>query len=116
MKRGSHPRMRSVTACHVAGALATRAGCSATIVAIRAERRSLPVETWRRRHRRAHVGEQLAEVDRLDEVMLEPGGVGALAVGVLAIAGERDQARGREARIRAEPARDLVAVHHREAD
>src|SRR5690242_12931589 len=61
------------------------------------------VATGQQRH-------ELVEVDRLGDVGVEAGLDGLAHVLGLSVAGERDEARGRQRRIAAQPARDLQAV------
>src|SRR4051794_17443226 len=56
------------------------------------------------------------ERDRLDQVVAEPGLAGALAVGVPAVAGDRDQLELGEPGQLAELRGELVAVDDRQAD
>src|SRR5262245_57056677 len=59
---------------------------------------------------------QLLEVHRLGEVQVEAGLARAALVLLLAVAGDRDQARAGERGLVAQRARDGVAVHARQAD
>src|SRR5262249_20451469 len=54
--------------------------------------------------------------DGLGDVVVEAGLVGAAAVILLAVAGERDQDRSREAGLLPQPAGNVVAVDFRQAD
>src|SRR5262245_38335287 len=56
--------------------------------------------------------DQVVDRDRLDQVVVEAGRLGAPAIRVLAVAGDRDQPQ-RAAALGPQPAGELVAVHHR---
>ena len=76
-----------------------------------------PARRPRRAEQLVEPRQQQLELDRLDEVLVEAGVERALAVGAAAVAGQRDQARSPRVRGSARSAaRELVAVHPRQAD
>jgi hypothetical protein len=56
------------------------------------------------------------EVNGFDEMVIEARGPRPHTVGLLAVAGERDQPQFVDARNLAETLRQIIAVHHRKAD